>query len=69
MLLSGLNTVHALSIACIECYALSFSVMYTLVYSRPPGHHAECNSAMGFCFFNNVVIAAKMAVEKHGLKR
>lgn len=26
---------------------------------RPPGHHAEQSSALGFCFFNNVVIAAK----------
>lgn len=36
---------------------------------RPPGHHAERHRAMGFCFFNNVVIAALYALEKHGLKR
>ena len=36
---------------------------------RPPGHHAECDKAMGFCFFNNVAIAAKMAVENFGLSR
>ena len=28
---------------------------------RPPGHHAECARAMGFCFFNNTVIAARAA--------
>jgi len=36
---------------------------------RPPGHHACRNEAMGFCFFNNVAIAAKYALERHNLKR
>ena len=36
---------------------------------RPPGHHAAANKASGFCFFNNVAIAAKYAVERHGLRR
>ena len=36
---------------------------------RPPGHHATRNQAGGFCFFNNVAIAAKYALERHGLKR
>lgn len=36
---------------------------------RPPGHHAEHNKAMGFCFFNNVAVAAKYALQRHRLKR
>lgn len=36
---------------------------------RPPGHHAEANSAGGFCFYNNVAIAAQHAVQVRGLKR
>ena len=36
---------------------------------RPPGHHAERDRAMGFCFFNNVAVAARYALERHGLQR
>ncbi|NRA99370.1 MAG: histone deacetylase family protein [Rhodobacteraceae bacterium] len=36
---------------------------------RPPGHHAERETAMGFCLFGNVAIAAKRALDHHGLER
>ncbi|WP_295960362.1 histone deacetylase family protein [Rhodoferax sp.] len=36
---------------------------------RPPGHHAGRDTSSGFCFFNNVAIAANYALERHGLKR
>src|SRR5438105_14802424 len=36
---------------------------------RPPGHHACRARAMGFCIFNNVAVAARHAIEAHGLER
>ncbi len=39
------------------------------VASRPPGHHAEKATAMGFCLFNNAAIAARHAQSKHGAER
>ncbi|KAI1278379.1 Histone deacetylase 6 [Halotydeus destructor] len=36
---------------------------------RPPGHHASACEPAGFCYFNNVAIAAKYAVKKFGIKK
>jgi acetoin utilization deacetylase AcuC-like enzyme len=36
---------------------------------RPPGHHATRDAAMGFCFFNNVAVAARHALDARGLRR
>lgn len=37
--------------------------------TRPPGHHAEHDRAMGFCFFNNIAVGAAHALDGHGLER
>ena len=36
---------------------------------RPPGHHAEPGSAMGFCLFSNIAIAARYLQKQHGIER
>jgi len=39
------------------------------IAARPPGHHAETATAMGFCLFGTVAIAAKRLLDHHGLTR
>jgi acetoin utilization deacetylase AcuC-like enzyme len=48
---------------------LSGEVANAFVACRPPGHHAERETAMGFCLFGNAAIAARHAMERHGLRR
>jgi acetoin utilization deacetylase AcuC-like enzyme len=48
---------------------LDHKVDNAFAFVRPPGHHAETARAMGFCFFNNIAIAAEYAIRKYGLKR
>ncbi len=40
-----------------------------LAATRPPGHHAERATAMGFCYFNNVAVAAEHVLRRHRLDR
>jgi acetoin utilization deacetylase AcuC-like enzyme len=48
---------------------LDGKVQNAFAFSRPPGHHAKPDKAMGFCVFNNVAIAAKYAQQRFQLKR
>ncbi|MGB0903502.1 MAG: histone deacetylase family protein, partial [Mangrovicoccus sp.] len=48
---------------------LDGAVQNAFVAMRPPGHHAERDTAMGFCFFGNAAIAAKHALDRRGLSR
>lgn len=47
--------------------ALTGLVDRAFVAVRPPGHHAEPDCAMGFCFFNNIFLAARYAQQKHSV--
>jgi acetoin utilization deacetylase AcuC-like enzyme len=48
---------------------LSGDLQNAFIACRPPGHHAETATAMGFCLFGTVAIAAKHALDHHGLSR
>uniref|UniRef100_A0A915KFC4 Histone deacetylase domain-containing protein n=1 Tax=Romanomermis culicivorax TaxID=13658 RepID=A0A915KFC4_ROMCU len=52
---------------CADTYKCSHSNGFALI--RPPGHHAFPSTASGFCFLNNVALAAEFAVEKFSLRR
>jgi histone deacetylase 6 len=44
-------------------------VQNAMIVCRPPGHHATKDTAMGFCFFNNVGVAVQKMIDSYGLKR
>lgn len=48
---------------------LSSQLTNAFVCARPPGHHAERSKSMGFCFYNNIALAARRALNFHHLER
>ncbi len=62
-LLSVGGAVGAVDAVMREGYATAFSL------TRPPGHHASTEKAMGFCLFNNIAIAARYAEITYGIER
>lgn len=73
---TGMNP-HTLTAALRAAGAVTFAVDLVMTGKvkaafcnvRPPGHHAERERAMGFCFFNNVAVGVKYAISKYHLKR
>ena len=49
--------------------AISQSGGVAFVLPRPPGHHAGVHQGRGFCLFNNTALAARHALEAHGMRR
>jgi len=62
--------VHAAGAACQGVdEVMTRKVSNAFAAMRPPGHHAETATPMGFCFFNNAAIAARHAQTQHGAER
>ena len=57
--------------ACLQAVdmVLAGEVRNAFCAVRPPGHHAERETAMGFCLFGNAALAAMHALDRHGLAR
>jgi acetoin utilization deacetylase AcuC-like enzyme len=64
---AALTAVGAANAAVDDVYSGAADNVF--VAARPPGHHAERSTAMGFCLFNNAAIAARHAQAKHGAER
>ncbi|KAI4502278.1 hypothetical protein M0802_002960 [Mischocyttarus mexicanus] len=69
-----LNTAPAarMAVGCVVDLALKAAmgdIKNGFAVVRPPGHHAESNQAMGFCFFNSVAIAARLLQQKLDIRK
>ena len=57
------------AIQAVKTVVESDTIKTAYVLTRPPGHHAEADQGIGFCIFNNIVIAAKYAQKELGIKK
>ena len=56
-------------VAAVDAVMLEDGNTHVFCAVRPPGHHATADTAMGFCLFNNIAVAAAYARDKYGLER
>ena len=57
------------AIQAVKTVVESGAIKKAYVLTRPPGHHAEADRGMGYCLFNNIVIAARYAQKKLGIEK
>ena len=57
------------AISAVHAVVTKKEIKNAYALTRPPGHHAEVDQGMGYCIFNNVVIAAKYAQKELGIKK
>ena len=62
-LLAAGNALAVTGVVCSGAVANGFALV------RPPGHHSNADTAMGFCLFNNAAIAARDAQQRPGIER
>ena len=68
------ETPHAAKLSCGGVIEASMAVAQghlrkTFAIIRPPGHHAEPEEHMGFCFFNNIAVAARVVQQLTPIKK
>jgi acetoin utilization deacetylase AcuC-like enzyme len=71
LMVHTLRAAHLASGAAVQAVdlVLTNQVKNAFCSTRPPGHHAEKNTTMGFCFFNNIAVAASYAMAFHNIER
>jgi len=57
------------AIAAVKAVVEQDSIQNAYALTRPPGHHAEADQGIGYCIFNNIVIAAKYAQKELGIQK
>lgn len=65
--LSAGGTVEAIRALCGETVINPIDSIFAIV--RPPGHHAHCSAINGFCFFNNVAVAGRVAQKEFNKRK
>lgn len=67
--LSAGGTIEAVKAVCDSQFSQYGKIDSSFAIVRPPGHHAHCSGHAGFCFFNNVAVAARVAQKDFNKKK